>query len=176
MGLINENLTQHRCCPECNGSLIFKEELGETVCNRCGLVINGIIFDLTFDNGRIYNYQEETLNKKSFNCSYKLVKAPNLKDPISYPVSLIPRYIANLGLNFYVEMLTIKILQSYLAKTCFTGKNPKGLCAAAIYLASKLKSIKISQRQIVEEVGVTEVTLRARYKDILNKINLLSNR
>jgi transcription initiation factor TFIIIB Brf1 subunit/transcription initiation factor TFIIB len=50
-------------------------------------------------------------------------------------------------------------------------KNPKGLYAGAIYLALKLKNIKISQKEIVKVVGITEVAFRARYKNIMNSIS-----
>ena len=53
-----------------------------------------------------------------------------------------------------------------------SGKDPKGLCAGAIYLACKLKKKEVTQQQIVQTVGVTEVTLRSRFKELKNKLNI----
>ena len=108
------------------------------------------------------------------NCYMTLIKTFKLKVPIINPISFIPRYTADLNLNIEVETLTTKILLSYLRKTWINGINPRGLCAGAIYLASKLKKIKINQKKIAEIVGVTAVTLRSRYRELINSLNLIS--
>jgi len=105
-------------------------------------------------------------------CSVSLVRNFNLKIPNMNPISLIPKYISKLSLNFEIEKLTIRILNSFLKNDIINGKNPKGICAGALYLASKLKNLKINQKEICEIIGVAEVTLRSRYKEIMNKIDL----
>jgi transcription initiation factor TFIIB len=95
-----------------------------------------------------------------------------LKVPIHNPVANIPRFIANLGLGFEVEKITIKILDEYLKKHSLNGENPNGVCGGALYLASKFKRKRIGQKRIADVVGVTDSTLRARYYDIINGINL----
>ncbi len=52
-----------------------------------------------------------------------------------------------------------------------SGKDPKGLVAAAIYLASQTLHEAKSQSRIARTIGVTEVTLRSRYKEFLTFIN-----
>ena len=59
-----------------------------------------------------------------------------------------------------------------MKKNAINGENPNGICGGAIYLASKFKGRKISQKTISDIVGVTDSTLRARYYDIINRINL----
>ncbi len=108
-------------------------------------------------------------------CSLSLIRNLNLKIPNMNPISLIPKYISKLNLNFEIEKLTIRILNSYLKNNSINGKNPKGICAGALYLASKLKNLKINQKEICEIIGVTEVTLRSRYREIMNKIDLTLN-
>jgi transcription initiation factor TFIIB len=46
------------------------------------------------------------------------------------------------------------------------GKDPKGLAAAALYMASKNGNEKRTQAQIAEIARITEVTLRTRVKQI----------
>lgn len=108
-------------------------------------------------------------------CSKIIFNHFNLKLPSTNIVSFIPKYIVELGLNINVEKLAIKILDSFLKKTPNNGKNPKGLCAGVIYLASKLRNIKVTQKDISKIIGITEVTLRSRYKELISKIDLFVN-
>ncbi|MFX1258996.1 MAG: transcription initiation factor IIB family protein [Promethearchaeota archaeon] len=105
-------------------------------------------------------------------CYRTLIRELNLKVPSTDPISLIPRFIAELGLDTEVEKTTIKILQTFNLKFSTSGKDPKGLCAGSLYLVCKLKEKKISQKEIASLVGVTEVTLRSRYKDLTKKLNI----
>ncbi len=100
-----------------------------------------------------------------------LVKELNLKTPINNPIANVTRFIANLGLDFDTEKLTIKILEEYFKNSSTGGKNPNGFCGAAIYLASKLRNKRINQKVIANIIGITDTTLRNRYHEIINKIN-----
>ena len=116
---------------------------------------------------------EASANAKDVRRSYTtLVREFNLKSPSTNPISLIPRYINDLGLDSEIEQLTNKILTVYSSKFSISGKDPKGLSAGAIYLACKLKDRETTQQQIVELIGITEVTLRSRYKELKNKLKI----
>ena len=75
-------------------------------------------------------------------------------------------------LDSEIEALTKKILTTYINNFTISGKDPKGLCAGAIYLASRIKELELTQQQIVNSIGVTEVTLRSRYKDLRTKLKI----
>lgn len=116
---------------------------------------------------------EASANAKDVRRSYTtLIREFNLKSPSTDPISLIPRYINELGLDSEIEQLTTKILNIYKARFSIGGKDPKGLCAGAIYLASKIKNKDTTQQKIVKTVGITEVTLRSRYKELKNKLKI----
>jgi transcription initiation factor TFIIB len=51
-----------------------------------------------------------------------------------------------------------------------TGKDPKGLAAACIYIAAKNNSIKKTQSKVADVAKITEVTLRSRAKQIKMKL------
>ena len=53
-----------------------------------------------------------------------------------------------------------------------SGKGPTGVAAAAIYIASILMNERRTQRSVAEVAGVTEVTIRNRYKELTEKLNL----
>lgn len=105
-------------------------------------------------------------------CFRTLIRELDLKAPSTDPISLIPRFIADLDLGSDIEQFTIKVLQNFISKYSTSGKDPKGLCAGALYLVCKIKNLKISQKQIATLVGVTEVTLRSRYKELIKKLNI----
>lgn len=104
-------------------------------------------------------------------CYKILVRELNLKSTHIDPVSLIPRYCADLNLEIDVEKEASRMLKNFISKSFICGKDPKGLCAGAIYLVAKLRNKKISQKEISQIIGVTEVTLRSRYKELLKNIS-----
>jgi transcription initiation factor TFIIB len=53
-----------------------------------------------------------------------------------------------------------------------SGRGPIGIAAAALYIAGLLEGERRTQRDISEVSGVTEVTIRNRYKEIITKLNL----
>jgi len=51
-----------------------------------------------------------------------------------------------------------------------TGKDPKGLAAACIYIAAKDGAIRKTQSLVADIAKITEVTLRSRAKQIKEKL------
>ncbi|MHA1150855.1 MAG: transcription initiation factor IIB [Promethearchaeota archaeon] len=114
--------------------------------------------------------QSSSNQKSIIKCYRVLLKALSLENHNSKPLDpliLIPRYVADLGLDTEFEGMVIKVLRKYKKNKFINGVNPKGLCAGSIYLVAKLKNIKLSQKNISQVIGITEVTLRARYKEII---------
>jgi transcription initiation factor TFIIB len=117
---------------------------------------------------------ETSISAKNVRRCYRtLIRELNLKVPSTDPISLIPRFIAELELDAEAENTTIKMLQSFISKFSTSGKDPKGLCAGALYLVCKIKDKRVSQKEIANMVGVTEVTLRSRYKELIKMLNIL---
>ena len=54
------------------------------------------------------------------------------------------------------------------------GKSPVSVAAAAIYISAKHLDRKVKQKHIAEVAGITEVTIRNRYKDIEKKVDIAS--
>jgi len=121
---------------------------------------------------------QEILSEASINdnivkkCYKILVRELNLKISHINPVTLIPRYCADLNLGIEVEKEAMKVLHNFILRTSISGKDPKGLCAGAIYLVAKLRNVKVSQKDISRVISVTEVTLRSRYKELLANISI----
>jgi len=53
-----------------------------------------------------------------------------------------------------------------------SGRGPTGIAAAALYVASLIHGEKRTQREVADVAGVTEVTIRNRYKELIKKLKL----
>ena len=105
-------------------------------------------------------------------CYRVLIREFNIKSPNTEPSALIPTYIATLKLGPDIEINSTKIVNAYSERFSTSGKDPKGIVAGAIYLACRMKGLELTQKDIAEVVGVTEVTLRSRYKELSTKLKI----
>ncbi|MHA1672550.1 MAG: transcription initiation factor IIB [Promethearchaeota archaeon] len=86
--------------------------------------------------------------------------------PVS-PEPLIFRFGNDLNLSVTVQRHASKMLRVALSHGLKRmGKDPKGLAAAALYIAAKPTSERKTQTEIADIAHVTEVTLRTRAKQI----------
>ena len=93
--------------------------------------------------------------------------------PISDPATYVPRFITQLKLPGKVQQKVIEILEDAKSqRSLVTGRDPRGLAAAAIYIASILMDHRVTQRDIAMAAGVTEVTVRNRYKELVRKLKI----
>ncbi len=119
---------------------------------------------------------ESSLNPKVINKYYRvLIRELNVRPPVTNPVLLIPKYVNRLNLGIGIEKQAIGLIQDFIKGKFFSGKDPKGLCAGALYLLSKLANRQITQKEISRVTGVTEVTLRSRYKELIRFLNIDPN-
>jgi transcription initiation factor TFIIB len=114
------------------------------------------------------------VSKKKIGQHYRLlVEKLKLKMPISDPRNYVPRLLTQLNLPGEVQEKVIEILEmARERRSLITGRDPRGLAAAAIYIASILTDHRVTQRDIAMAAGVTEVTVRNRYKELVNKLNI----
>ena len=118
-------------------------------------------------------FDETSENAKDVRRCYRvLIRELNLKVPNMDPLSLVPKFISALELDLEIEELVRKILNAYKTNISTSGKDPKGIVAGALYLACKIKRFNMTQKKIADTVGVTEVTLRSRYKELIKKLNI----
>jgi len=106
-------------------------------------------------------------------CYQTMVTELKLTVPVIDPLIMIPKFVAALDLSNEVEKTTTQIVRVYLKHNSLSGKDPKGFISAAIYLACQHHKELRSQYQISKIIGVTEVTLRARYKEMTKIVKFL---
>ncbi|MEM2960661.1 MAG: transcription initiation factor IIB, partial [Candidatus Bathyarchaeia archaeon] len=99
-------------------------------------------------------------------CYRLLLRELNLTMPIADPIIYISKISERAGIPGHVQTLALKILNEAKHKRVSAGKDPVGLAAAALYIASYLSGEKKTQKEIADAAGVTEVTVRNRYKTL----------
>ena len=88
------------------------------------------------------------------------------------PVVYINRFCKELELPGHVENAAIRILNQAIEAELTSGRGPTGVAAASIYIASVLYNMRKTQKQIAATVGVTEVTIRNRYKELAENLDI----
>jgi transcription initiation factor TFIIB len=88
------------------------------------------------------------------------------------PQDYIPRFGSLLDLDEKVQVRAVKILDQATKYDVTSGKGPIGVAAAALYIAAVLEGKKKTQREVADAIGVTEVTIRNRYKEVVEKLGI----
>ena len=71
-----------------------------------------------------------------------------------------------------VQAKTVDILKQAADRELTSGRGPTGVAAAAIYISSILSGERRTQREVAEVAGVTEVTIRNRYKELTDRLGI----
>ncbi len=110
--------------------------------------------------------------KEIARCYRLLIRELQIKVPIADPIDYIPRMGSLLDLSGNTMRRAAEILRIAKEKALTAGKDPAGLAAAAIYIATILEGERRTQKEIASIAGVTEVTVRNRYKELARQLGL----
>lgn len=86
--------------------------------------------------------------------------------------SHIPKIANKIGVKPKVQREAVSILRAAEKLKVTAGKAPSGLAAAALYIACRQGDVKITQKDTAYAAGVTEVTVRNRYKELVSELGL----
>lgn len=110
--------------------------------------------------------------KEVARCYRLIVRELQLRMPIVDPTRYVSRIVSALKLSPAVERRAAEILREARRRGLTAGKDPAGLAAAAIYIAALELGDRRTQKEIAAAAGVTEVTVRNRYKELVQKLNI----
>ncbi|MHA1754532.1 MAG: transcription initiation factor IIB, partial [Candidatus Odinarchaeia archaeon] len=105
-------------------------------------------------------------------CVRTILSKLRIKVPRAKATDFIPRFGTELGVSAKVQRRAIKILEEAREKGLTSGKDPTGLAAAALYIASMLEGERRTQSEVSRVVAVTEVTVRNRYRELIRELNI----
>ncbi|WP_394357518.1 transcription initiation factor IIB [Methanobrevibacter sp.] len=89
------------------------------------------------------------------------------------PADYISRFGSKLGLSGETQAKAVEIINKANEKGLSSGRGPTGVAAAALYIAAVLLGERKTQSEIANVAGVTEVTIRNRYKELSEKVNVV---
>lgn len=112
-------------------------------------------------------------NRKDVARCYRLLRH---KLELNIPLPRLARYLSKIaekiGISQETQGLAIRILEEAKKKGEISGKDPMGVSAGALYLACEQNNEKTTQKKIAKTAGVTEVTVRNRYKSLAEKLGI----
>src|SRR5207247_994344 len=92
------------------------------------------------------------------------------------PRDYIARFCNRLELDMDVQRKAKEILDKVEKDELASGVAPSGVAAATIYISAILCNKPCTQKEVAEVAGVTEVTIRNRYKRISVAIGMVHRR
>lgn len=101
----------------------------------------------------------------------KLIHELDLPYPVTSPFTLLPNICTDIGLNYDFIQTSNKVLEIYLDNHTSSGYQIKGILAGVIYITCLIKHIPRSQQEIAKAIGISDITLRARYREIQKIFN-----
>lgn len=113
------------------------------------------------------------VERKEIGRTYRFItRKMGIKITQSSPKDYIPRFASVLHLSPKTQNEALKILKKAEVSELTSGRGPAGIAAAAMYVAALLNDEKKTQREVADVAGITEVTIRNRYKELLDKLDL----
>ena len=107
------------------------------------------------------------VKRKDISRCYRLLHFElELKMPVVDSIQCIARISSKLKISEKTKRYAIKVLKEAQERKESAGKDPMGLAATALYLSCVKNGVSITQRDLAEAAGVTEVTIRNRYKGL----------
>jgi len=113
------------------------------------------------------------VERKEIGRTYRfIIRKIGLKVTPSSPKDYISRFSSTLHLSPKSQNEALKILQKAEISELTSGRGPAGIAAAALYVAALINDEKKTQREVADVAGITEVTIRNRYKELLERLDL----
>ena len=113
------------------------------------------------------------VERKEIGRTYRfIIRKIGLKVTPSSPKDYISRFSSTLHLSPQAQNEALKILRKAEVSELTSGRGPTGIAAAALYVAALINDEKKTQREVADVAGITEVTIRNRYKELLERLDL----
>jgi transcription initiation factor TFIIB len=115
------------------------------------------------------------LKRKDIARTYRqLILELDHKVPNPDPVKCIAKLANNTKLSEKTKRHALDIMDKVTENEISAGKDPMGVAATVLYMSGIKTGENITQKEISNAAGVTEVTLRNRFKDLKNRLTELN--
>jgi transcription initiation factor TFIIB len=110
---------------------------------------------------------KSNVKRKDVARSYRLlVLELGVRIPLVNPMKCVARVANKLCTSEKTKRQAFNIMDEVINKKINAGKEPMGLAATVLYVSSIKSDEKIPQKDIAAASGVTEVTIRNRFKEL----------
>jgi len=113
------------------------------------------------------------VKRKDLARSYRLlIKEMDIRMPVADPLRCVSKIASRSGLSEKTQRRAREILIRAKQARITAGKDPMGFAASALYVACTLEGEGKTQKDVAEAAGVTEVTIRNRYKGLRSALGI----
>ncbi|MBU3913082.1 MAG: hypothetical protein KKB21_03560 [Nanoarchaeota archaeon] len=113
------------------------------------------------------------VERKEIGRTYRFItRKLAIKITPSSPQDYISRFASILHLSPKTQNDSLRILKKADISELTSGRGPAGIAAAALYVAALINDEKKTQREVADVAGITEVTIRNRYKELIERLGL----
>ncbi|CAN5362181.1 transcription initiation factor IIB [soil metagenome] len=120
------------------------------------------------DISKVSNLKRKDITR----CYRRLVFDLDIKIPIVDPMKCIVKVANKLSLSEKTKYKAMNLMTYAIKMEINAGKIPMGLAATVLYASCLKTGENVSQTNIAEASGVTEVTIRNRFKDLTSRIKI----
>lgn len=162
-----------------NAAIIYREAVSENLIR--GRSIEGVASATLYAGCRkcqVPRTLEEIaetsrVDKKEISRSYRFItRELDIHLKPTNPVSYVSRFGSELDISGKARTKAIEIIKKAQEKKLTSGRGPTGIAAAAIYVACIIVGERRTQRDTADVAKVTEVTVRNRYKELIDVLDL----
>src|SRR5215831_8538357 len=113
------------------------------------------------------------INRKLVAKAYRVITSElGVKPPTCDPMKCVVKVANKATIDEKTKRQAIKMMDDVTKKEISAGKDPMGLAATVLYISCIRTGQNITQKDIAQAAGITEVTLRNRFRDLMYKLEL----
>jgi transcription initiation factor TFIIB len=113
--------------------------------------------------------------KEIATCYRILLSTLNIKPKPLQLNKLVSRLANVINLKETTKRLALDLCYKVMEKEKFIGKDPLGIAVAVLYIAAYINNEHVTQATLSNKFNITQVTIRNRYKRILNLLDIHLN-
>jgi transcription initiation factor TFIIB len=113
-----------------------------------------------------------TKEKDVARCYRLVVFELGIKIPVVDPMKCVAKVANKLSLTQKTRHLAVNMMEEAVEKKISAGEDPMGFAASVIYASCIKTGEDISQINMAKAAGITEVTIRNRFKDLSRNLRL----
>jgi transcription initiation factor TFIIB len=161
-----------------DAAYIYRKAVGQKLIR--GRSIEGVVAASLYAACRMHNNprtlddigKHSRTGRKEIGRTYRFLRRQlGLTIGLASPHEYIPRFCDQLGVGLSVQSQSYRILEE-VGSEAMVSRGPTGIAAASIYLAGMLQDNTRTQREVASVAGVTEVTIRNRFKELCEVLKL----